>query len=190
MLDQGGFTETSEWTQIMSEIRYAIQSIVWPPESEYFIINPSKKGNGVKPIKYSCMGVLSGLFGWSLEAPVVINQDNQTGKVDALRTTFTGDIAFEWETGNISSSHRALNKMALGIVQGSLIGGIIVLPTRELYRYLTDRIGNYEELAPYFPIWRNMTIPQGFIMVIAIEHDGISSSAPLIPKGTDGRALI
>ena len=62
--------------------------------------------------------------------------------------------AVEWETGNISSSHRALNKMAIGIGDGILLGGTLVLPNRNLYNYLTDRIGNYEELLPYFPMYQ------------------------------------
>jgi hypothetical protein len=55
----------------------------------------------------------------------------------------------EWETGNISSSHRAINKMALGILKDILIGGVLILPTRKMYSYLTDRVGNFPELAPY-----------------------------------------
>jgi hypothetical protein len=38
------------------------------------------------------------------------------GPIDAVLTEKQGDFAFEWETGNISSSHRALNKIALGLI--------------------------------------------------------------------------
>jgi len=34
------------------------------------------------------------------------------------------------------------------------LGTALVLPSRKLYPYLTDRIGNYEELEPYFDVWR------------------------------------
>ncbi|MGA1841038.1 MAG: hypothetical protein ACMUIU_10470 [bacterium] len=49
-------------------------------------------------------------------------------------TYIVGDRLFcvEWETGNISSSHRAINKMALGIIRDILIGGILIVPTRNL----------------------------------------------------------
>ena len=98
-------------------------------------------------------------------------------------------FCLEWETGNISSSHRALNKMALGIMKGMLIGGALVLPTRAMYKYLTDRVGNFAEIEPYFPLWKALRVEAGLLMVIAIEHDAVSDSSPRIPKGTDGRAL-
>ncbi len=95
----------------------------------------------------------------------------------------------EWETGNISSSHRAMNKMALGLVEGRLSGGVLVLPTRRLYTYLTDRIGNVKELEPYFPLWSSLNVRQGFLGVIVIEHDRESWDVPRIPKTTAGRAI-
>ncbi|MHB8394398.1 MAG: PDDEXK family nuclease [Candidatus Dormibacteria bacterium] len=94
----------------------------------------------------------------------------------------------EWETGNISSSHRALNKMALAMLEKRLSGGVLVLPTRALYRYLTDRIGNYEEIEPYFRVWASLPIDSGFLAVIGVEHDRTSQQVGRIPKGTDGRA--
>ncbi|WP_197484920.1 hypothetical protein [Methylomonas koyamae] len=97
-------------------------------------------------------------------------------------------FALEWETGNISSSHRALNKMVLGILKGALIGGILILPSRNMYKYLTDRIGNFQEILPYFPTWKNMEISNGYLAIIEIEHDFKDTNAPLIPKGTDGWA--
>ena len=98
-------------------------------------------------------------------------------------------MAAEWETGNISSSHRAMNKMALGLMQEVLIGGILILPTREMYHYLTDRIGNFEELEPYFPLWRAVACREGILGVVSVEHDAVSRDVPRIPKATNGRAL-
>ncbi len=80
--------------------------------------------------------------------------------------------------------------MALGIIKGILLGGILILPTRELYQYLTDRIGNFRELAPYFPMWKALHCDEGFLAVIAVEHDGASTEVPRIRKGTNGRALV
>lgn len=99
-------------------------------------------------------------------------------------------FALEWETGNISSTHRALNKMTLGLLKGLLIGGVLIVPTRAMYKYLTDRVGNYPEIEPYFPLGRALRIDEGLLAVFAIEHDAVSKSAPRIPKGTDGRALL
>ncbi len=98
-------------------------------------------------------------------------------------------IAIEWETGNISSTHRALNKMALGLVKNILSAGVLVLPSRELYRYLTDRIGNFDEIEPYIELWKSLNLNSGILIIIVIEHDEESIEVKKIPKGTDGRAL-
>jgi hypothetical protein len=106
-----------------------------------------------------------------------------------VKATVCGLFGVEWETGNISSSHRAMNKMALAIINQVLVGGILILPTRGMYRYLTDRVGNFPELAPYFPLWRSLRVTKGFLAVVAVEHDAASKHVPRIPKGTNGRAL-
>jgi len=64
-----------------------------------------------------------------------------------------------------------------------------MVPTRAMYEYLTDRVGNYEELEPYFEMWRRSQVEEGLLVVVAIEHDGVSKDVPRIPKGTNGRAL-
>ena len=131
--------------------------------------------------------------GWELEKKMLVLEEGQKrpGKLDAVKTLDDGRLfVAEWETGNISSSHRAMNKMAVGIQEGSLIGGILILPSRAMYYYLTDRIGNFRELEPYFPLWRNLCVDKGVLAVIEIEHDGTSEDVPKIEKGTDGRALV
>ena len=80
--------------------------------------------------------------------------------------------------------------MALGIQKKVLIGGALILPTREMYQYLTDRVGNFRELSPYFPLWKSLAVDEGLLLVIAIEHDAVSDNVPRIKKGTDGRALL
>lgn len=80
--------------------------------------------------------------------------------------------------------------MALGILKEALIGGILILPTRAMYRYLTDRVGNYPEIESYFPLWRSLPVRDGLLAVYAIEHDAVSREIPRIEKGTDGRALL
>lgn len=173
----------------LEEVRQAIRCVVWPTESDHFTIRPIVDGNGVLPIKVGFMRRLREL-GWELEKRAVITPGLGPGKVDALKKT--GDrssFAAEWETGNISSSHRALNKICAGLIDGSLSGGVLVLPDRELYQYLTQRIGNFRELAPYFPVYRRLRITRGVLAVFAVAHDDTSATAPLIPKGTDGNAL-
>lgn len=113
-----------------------------------------------------------------------------TGPLDAVKETPFGLFAIEWETGNISSSHRALNKICLGVLTGELAGGALVLPSTNLYPYQTDRIGNYREITPYLPLWESIPYIVGLIFVIVVEQDGLSKDSPRIKKGTDGRALL
>jgi len=80
--------------------------------------------------------------------------------------------------------------MCIGLLRNKLIGGILVLPTREMYQYLTDRIGNFAEIEPYLDLWKSLNIKNGFLGIIKVEHDEVSKNVPRIPKGTDGRALI
>ena len=127
--------------------------------------------------------------GWKTEQSMKIGTAQNPGNLDATLDTPHGPVALEWETGNISSSHRALNKMALGLNKGQLAAGILVGPSRELCKYLTDRVGNMPELEPYLDLWRSIPCKNGILEIVAIEHDATSKDVPRIPKGTSGRAL-
>lgn len=209
LIEAGSFCSGIERKQIGKEIDASIKRVQWPPGSGSFTLHDQSgkkrgEGNGVKPIKDACVLNLKDL-GWLGERQVISPSYIGPGPFDAVRpmkgTQFDQPkprmlrlrkgklLAFEWETGNISSTHRALNKMALGIVRGALIGGVLVLPTRSMYRFLTDRVGNFDEIAPYFPLWGSLKVREGLLEVIAIEHDGVSKKVARIPKGTDGRAL-
>lgn len=78
--------------------------------------------------------------------------------------------------------------MALGLLKGVLACGILVVPSRAMYRYLTDRIGNITELRPYFLVWKSIPCKEGLLEIVVIEHDATSVKVPRILKGTDGRA--
>lgn len=189
LISIGNFEESSDWSMIRAEIREAISLIVHPPGMSSFTINPIKHGNGVKPIKEACMITLRDRFGWQLETSVHY-ATRSPGKIDATKVIEPHLFALEWETGNISSSHRAINKMVLGLLRKVFLGAALVLPSRKIYPYLTDRIGNYEELEPYFDVWRAVKIEEGFLAIFVIEHDQTDSNVPTLTKGTDGRALI
>lgn len=189
LINQGKFFKGSDFQTTLAEINTAISKVVWPPNSQTFSLNPEPKGNGVRPIKNGCMAHLME-SGWELEKRLKISSDLRPGPLDAVKSLTNDSIfAVEWETGNISSSHRALNKIALGILRGALSGGILILPSRRMYRFLTDRVGNYQEIAPYFPVWKKLDLKQGYLAVIEIEHDIEDVSVPLIKKGTDGWAM-
>jgi hypothetical protein len=131
-------------------------------------------------------------LGWQAEVPFpVLNPELSAkfGGMDAAKA-IDGDLFMvEWETGNISSSHRAMNKLAIGIVKGVVAGGMLIVPTRELARYLTDRIGNLRELEPYLELWGSVQADRGFLGIFAVEHDATSTEVPRFRKGTDGRGL-
>ena len=40
------------------------------------------------------------------------------------------------------------------MLQGEVSGGVLIVPSRAMYRYLTDRVGNVKELEPYYDLWR------------------------------------
>ena len=74
------------------------------------------------------------------------------------------------------------------LMDGSLDAGVLVVPSRNLARYLTDRIGNVTELRNYIPLWKAVPYQTGVLEIIVIEHDAESFKVPRIPKATDGRA--
>jgi hypothetical protein len=194
LISCGAFSKSTEWARARKKLHAAIKAVEWPPDSGQFTIyaESGKKrgmGNGVKPIKVGMMLDLQ-KQGWKLEQIVQFGLKRNPGKFDALLDTDSGPVVLEWETGNISSSHRSLNKMALGIMRGKIAAGILIVPSTDFARYLTDRIGNIRELEPYLEFWRATPCKHGGVLEIAvIEHDATSTKVPRITKMTDGRAL-
>ncbi len=189
LIKKGEFSQSKEFEQILTEIYEAIHSIVWPENSKRFTLYPVKKASGVVPIKKNFIRSLE-KNGWKGEYRMKIASRLRPGPVDSVKI-LSGNRTFavEWETGNISSSHRAINKMAVGLMDGVIEGGVLILPSRDMYQYLTDRVGNFAEIEPYFNVWKNLKISNGFLAVIEIEHDDLSKDVSPIKKGTDGRAL-
>jgi hypothetical protein len=179
------------WCKACADVQKAILSTDWPHGSGKFSLNPGtvKHANGVVEIKRTCMAGLRAA-GWKLEQLPTDLAGVRMGNLDALLQTNDGPIGFEWETGNISSSHRAINKIFHAMLKGGLLGGILVVPSEGMRRYLTDRIGNITELREYFPVWQALNLRQGAFRIVVVEHDELSIKAPLLPKGTDGRALV
>ncbi|KAA6434923.1 restriction endonuclease [Agrococcus sediminis] len=179
-----GYSTSAEFEVVQDHILDGIDAIRWPHGSDDFAINPTRKGNGVKPIKDAFITRLL-QYGW----------EDEFDYFDAHYTFPRGDslpFVVEWETGNISSSHRAINRMAKGMLEGRIAGGLLVLPTAALYPYLTDRIGNLRELRPYLELWSRWQGQPGFgyLGIASVEHDRLDHTVPTIAKGTDGRALL
>lgn len=190
---RGAYAESEHWGSTREQIQAAIRSCEWPVGSGSFTIYPESgkargEGNGVKPIRDRFVQSLRE-SGWTIEGKAKNALDERLGDFDAVLSGPVKPIAVEWETGNISSSHRSMNKLVLLMKTGIISAGVLVVPSRKLYAYLTDRIGNIQELKPYFALWRAVPIREGVLEVIVIEQDAVSKEVPRIPKGTDGRAL-
>lgn len=183
--------ESSEHLQkAWKDVQESIRVTDWPHGSGTFSIFPGRKENGVDPIKVPCLKKLKD-FGWKTERLPTIKEGILTcGDLDALLETSEGPIAFEWETGNISSSHRAINKLLLTSQVGDLLGSFLVVPSFSLYTYLTDRVGNIRELLPYFSLWKSVVGAKGVLRIVVVEHDKTDFDVAKIPKRTDGRAKV
>ncbi|MBC7570464.1 MAG: restriction endonuclease [Spirosoma sp.] len=184
---EGTFSKSATFEDVLQDIRDGISSITYPAGSQGFSVNPVKNGNGVKPIKENLIAHLR-QRGWRHESRFKIIDGINAGPIDSVISTEHGEFAIEWETGNISSSHRALNKIAVGIIQKHIIGGILIVPERDFAQYLTDRIGNYREIKPYFVMYDSLQITEGIMGVISVTYDKLDPTVPLIPKGNDGNS--
>jgi hypothetical protein len=203
LANAGVFPRSDVWSRAQSEVETAIEAADWPHGSGRFSLNPEPRTtadggsdrhpNGVEPIKVPMIEHLRSC-GWETEALPKLPVGSAgrdvltTGDLDALLLDGGNYIGFEWETGNVSSSHRAINKLLDGITRGSLRGGILAVATRETARCLTERVGNFEELAPYFEFWSRYPVPNGVLRIYGVAHDNLDPRAPYIPKRTDGRA--
>lgn len=200
VLARGEFPGSPLWRRATDDIEGAIAAVDWPPGSGTFSLNPTpavdrqgrpdRHPNGVMPIKLPMLHHLQ-QCGWLTEAlpPLPPGQLLRTGDLDALLLDAGVYVGFEWETGNVSSSHRAISKLLDALSRGTISGGVLVLSVRATQRYLTDRVGNYEELEPYFEFWGRHPVADGVLRIYGVEHDELDDLAPYIPKGTDGRAL-
>jgi hypothetical protein len=98
----------------------------------------------------------------------------------------------EWETGNISSSHRSINKLCICLNAGIIQAGVVIVPSRPLYVHLTDRIGNIDELSGYLSLWQStkIRVDRGLLAITVVEHDELTDDQnfPLLDRGNDGRA--
>jgi hypothetical protein len=150
-----------------------------------------KHPNGVLPIRMAFATHMQDL-GWQKEQTYKSDLLSMHGALDALKRTTYGLVGAEWETGNISSSHRALGKLTLGLVDKELVGGVLVVLDSKWKAFFTDRIGNWSEIENYQRVWARALRGEEpcFLSVIVMEPDGTQEGVPLIPKGKDGNALV
>lgn len=189
----GSYAASRHWKQTRRQIHDAVKSCEWPVGSGAFTIYPEPgkhrgMGNGVIPIRNEFVRILKAA-GWKIEGRAKNALDQRLGGFDAVLDGPEKPVAVEWETGNISSSHRSMNKLTMLVSTNVISAGVLVVPSRKLYVYLTDRIGNINELEPYFGMWKSVPCDSGVLEIVVIEHDSVSTNVPKIPKITAGRAL-
>ena len=148
-------------------------------------INISEKHcNGVAYIKEGCYQTLEEQFEWYREKPLISFSD-KGGPIDVYKEFFIDNVfllaGLEFETGNISSAHRSMNKLAIGLKCEELNLAFLIMPVHELSYYLTDRVSNYEELAPYFSL-----VDEYPFIFLGFNAECYDVSFPLLPKGRDG----
>ena len=187
ILNCGKYARSPHWIETRHAIHKAVRRCAWPPGTKKFTIYPEREANGVVPIRAEFIKELRKLE-WTIEGKAKNLLGDALGDFDAILPWTDGPVVVEWETGNISSSHRSMNKLTMLVSDGIIAAGVLVIPSRKLYFYLTDRIGNYQELAPYVKLWKSVPCKSGVLEIVVIEQDAESLKVPKIPKGTDGWA--
>lgn len=221
LFDKGNIMSSEDWELVHRSYKNAIEEIYHPLGSSSLTIRRKAMRSGSTQFNRNGVGFLRSNFlrnmvdieGWQPEGNVDLGRDRQQpeiclypsrdlyrepiaagfGGFDFLTTAPDGlKVAIEWETGNISSSHRSMNKLAIALKTGIIQAGILILPSRELYVHLTDRIGNISELSGYLEMWESLksTVSQGLLAITVVEHDYLSDDPdlPYLPTGNDGRA--
>jgi hypothetical protein len=220
IFDRGGVVASADWKTIHESYVSAIQSIDFPEGSGRLKLRrksqrPDKQWNrnGVKFLKNRFLNNMVNAQGWRAEVNFDLGKNrtppelklypslevhdepitSEFGDFDFVTTTQSGaHVAIEWETGNISSSHRSMNKLAIALISGKIQAGVLIVPSRDLYEHLTDRIGNIGELSGYLSMWKDTepSVARGLLAITVVEHDELTddNSYPYLPVGNDGRA--
>ena len=81
-------------------------------------------------------------------------------------------------------------KLIKGLDEDQLDLGVHVVPSRDFYNFLTDRVGNITELLPYLSVFGKIKLgPKKALAIIVVEYDELDKKAKLIPKGLDGMSI-
>jgi len=220
VFDSGNIVSSSDWRTIHQSYVRSIQSIDFPEGSRTLTLRRKTKRpdnqwnrNGVVYLKWRFLDHIVEKEGWRAEVGLDLGKSrtppdlrlypglqayrepitSELGDFDLVTTAPQGSlVAIEWETGNISSSHRSMNKLAIALALGKVQAGVLVVPSRDLYEHLTDRIGNIGELSGYLSMWKDLEarVKRGLLAISVVEHDLLTDDPafPYLPTGIDGRA--
>jgi len=220
IFDTGNLVSSVDWKIIHDSYVRAIGNIDHPKASGKLTLREKRKlingqwsRNGVNYLKSYFLDLMTNQEKWKNEGNVDIERDklrsvlqlypsqekycepitSEFGNFDFVTIANNGTrVAIEWETGNISSSHRSMNKLSIALSSGVIDAGVLIVPSRDLYQHLTDRIGNIGELSGYLVMWKALgkIVESGLLAITVVEHDALTvdSGFPYLPMGRDGRA--
>jgi Restriction endonuclease BamHI len=215
----GNVLASTDWKAIHESYVRSIQSIDFPEGSQTLTLRRKARRpdnqwerNGVGYLKRRFLEHMVQTEGWRSEVGYNLGKPgppelqlypslesyqepitSEFGDFDFVTTTPSGvHVVIEWETGNISSSHRSMNKLAIALSTGQIQAGVLILPSRNLYEHLTDRIGNIAELSGYLAMWKDLgvRVERGLLAISVVEHDNLTDDPNhlYLPSGSDGRA--
>lgn len=215
LFDRGNVISSADWKGLHESYLRAIGSVEHPLHSGSLTLRRRvrKNRNGVVPLRKQFLAYMLDHEHWQAESNVPLARDRDQaplllyptmekyrepitsdfGGFDFMATAELGTrVAIEWETGNISSSHRSMNKLAIALGSGIIEVGVLIVPSRELYEHLTDRIGNIGELSGYLAAWAKTGsgVKRGLLAITVVEHDHLTDDpdVPYLPRGKDGNA--
>ncbi|PLK68698.1 hypothetical protein C0V73_22780 [Rhizobium sp. TH135] len=218
VFDKGNVIGADDWRLVHESYVRSIASIDNPAGSGKLMlrrkerVNGDWKRNGVNYLRSRFLQHMTVTEGWHAEAGVELSADHAPPVLklypsleeyqEPIASRFGGfdfvtrgpdglRVAIEWETGNISSSHRSMNKLAIALANKVVDVGVLIVPSRLLYEHLTDRVGNIYELSGYLEMWHGLgeAIESGVLAITVVEHDELTDDAvPFLTSGEDGNA--
>ncbi|HVW72483.1 MAG TPA: hypothetical protein VHC39_02500 [Rhizomicrobium sp.] len=221
LINQGDIISSKDWNTVHESYVRSIRSIDHPAESGTLSLrrkmrlpNDQWQRNGVGYLRARFLDHMRNIEGWKSETDVDLGRDREQPAIklfpsmESYREPITSDfggfdfttigpngskVAIEWETGNISSSHRSMNKLGMALMNEVVQIGVLIVPSRNLYEHLTDRIGNIGELSGYLSLWEGLKtgVKKGLLAITVVEHDALTDDAavPFLKSGNDGRAI-
>jgi hypothetical protein len=220
IFDKGELVSSADWQSIHTSYVRSIEHIDFPKGSGKLTLRRKTKRpdgqwnrNGVGYLRARFLEHMVNEEGWKAEIEFDLGRNripstlrlfpglepyqepitSDFGDFDLVTRGAEGtQVAIEWETGNISSSHRSMNKLAIALETGKIEVGVLIVPTRDLYDHLTDRVGNIGELSGYLAMWEALKagVKRGLLAITVVAQDAFTDNHrfPYLPVGNDGRA--
>lgn len=220
VFDKGNVASSAGWRSIHKSYVKSIRSVDFPAGTGQLTLRRKARRpdsqwnrNGVVYLKRRFLDYMTESEGWHREVAFDLGKNRKPPSIflypglkpyeEPITSEFGGFdlvttakdktcVAIEWETGNISSSHRSMNKLAIALSTGKVHAAVLIVPSRSLYDHLTDRIGNIDELSGYISMWKDLEVrvKRGLLAISVVEQDALTDdpSFPYLPVGIDGRA--